>query len=156
MSQRAITDPCHCHVVRKAARYVTGFYDEALAPAGLRLAQFSMLVTLSGADELALGELAGALGLDRTTATRNLKLLERAGYVAIGASEADGRRKAIRLTETGWTVLRGAVPLWEAAQAAFEARHGAALVGQVHDVLGALDKNRPESRSAGRKTAVGD
>lgn len=141
-------DPCHCHVVRRASRYVTGFYDEALAPAGLRLAQFSMLAQLSEDRGVALGELAELLGLDRTTATRNLKLLEREGLVRIGPAEGDARRKAIRLTEQGWAVLRRASPLWQAAQAAFEERHGAALVERLHAVLDALDE--------GRKTAAGD
>lgn len=141
-------DPCHCHVVRKAARYVTGFYDEALAPVGLRLAQFSMLVRIWEAGEIALGELADSLGLDRTTATRNLKLLDRAGHVAIATAAADGRRKAIRLTEAGRTALRTASPLWESAQAAFEERHGKPLLGQMHQVLGAIED--------GRKTATGD
>ena len=141
-------DPCHCHVVRRAARYVTAFYDEALAPAGLRLAQFSMLAQLSDDRDIALGELAEILGLDRTTATRNLKLLEREGHVRISPAEGDARRKAIRLTDQGWTVLRRASPLWQAAQAAFEERHGSALVERLHSVLDELDEVR--------KTATGD
>lgn len=141
-------DPCHCHALRRAARSVTGFYDEALAPTGLRLSQFSMLAQLSGGKGVALGELAEALGLDRTTATRNLRLLERAGYVAIAAAEADGRRKAIGLTEAGRAVLRAAFPLWQGAQAALEKRHGAALVEQLRGTLRALE--------SGRKTESGD
>jgi len=141
-------DPCHCHVVRRASRYVTGFYDEALAPAGLRLAQFSMLAQLSDDQGIALGELAGILGLDRTTATRNLKLLEREGLVLVAPAEGDGRRKEIRLTEQGWAVLRRASPLWQGAQKAFEDRHGTALLERLHAVLDELDE--------GRKSATGD
>lgn len=141
-------DPCHCHVVRRTARYVTGFYDDALAPAGLRLAQFSMLVQLSAGAGIALGALADLLGLDRTTATRNLKLLEKVGYVVVGAAEDDGRRKAIRLTDAGRVVLRRAAPLWQAAQAAFEERHGRPLVMEMHAVLAGIEE--------GRKTATGD
>jgi DNA-binding MarR family transcriptional regulator len=148
MQPMSKVDPCHCHALRQAARTVTGFYDEALAPAGLRLSQFSMLVQLSDRKGIALGELAASLGLDRTTATRNLRLLERAGYVVIAAAEEDGRRKAISLTEAGRAVLREAFPLWQGAQAAFEDRHGGALVEQLRGTLRALE--------SGRKTQTGD
>lgn len=139
MTQSLNVDPCHCHAIRKAARAVTGFYDEALAPSGLRLTQFSMLAQLQDKDGLALGALAEQLGLDRTTATRNLKLLERAGYVTAAAAEDDARRKAIRLTRSGRAVLAEAAPLWQAAQHAFEARHSTAVVGRLRAVLREMD-----------------
>jgi hypothetical protein len=34
-------DECNCLAVRSAARHVTQFYDELLAPTGLRTTQFS-------------------------------------------------------------------------------------------------------------------
>lgn len=141
-------DPCHCHALRRAARHITALYDDALAPVGLRLTQFSMLVAISDGQGIALGALADLLGLDRTTATRNLRPLERAGHVAIAAAEDDGRRKVIRLTDAGRAVLREAAPLWQGAQRAFEERHGAALVGQLRGTLRTLE--------SGRKTESGD
>jgi hypothetical protein len=59
-----------------------------------------------------------------------------------------GRRKAISLTEAGRAVLREAFPLWQGAQAAFEDRHGGALVEQLRGTLRALE--------SGRKTQTGD
>lgn len=143
MTQPLRVDPCHCHAIRKAARHATSFYDEALAPSGLRLTQFSMLAQLSGVDGVALGELAEQLGLDRTTATRNLKLLERAGYVTLAAAENDGRRKAIRLTLEGRAILRRAAPLWQAAQSRFEERHSAERIARLRAVLRELDAGSP-------------
>jgi hypothetical protein len=37
---------CNCLVLRQAARHVTRFYDQCLAPSGLRTMQFSILATV--------------------------------------------------------------------------------------------------------------
>ena len=36
-------EECNCLAVRQAARHITQFYDQHLAPAGLRTTQFSIL-----------------------------------------------------------------------------------------------------------------
>jgi len=41
---------CNCAALRQAARHVTRFYDEALAPTGLGVNQFSILARLSRND----------------------------------------------------------------------------------------------------------
>src|SRR5947209_7151029 len=67
---------CACSNVRKAARAVTQLFDEVLQPSGLRSTQFTLLVAVALMDEAPVTELAGALVMDRTTFTRNLKPLE--------------------------------------------------------------------------------
>jgi hypothetical protein len=37
---------CTCLAVRQAARHVSQFYDQHLAPSGLRITQFSILAKL--------------------------------------------------------------------------------------------------------------
>ena len=44
-SQPKLED-CNCLAVRQAARHVTQFYDQFLAPTGLRTTQFSILAKL--------------------------------------------------------------------------------------------------------------
>src|SRR6516165_8800471 len=45
MSAATLTRPeeCNCFAVRSAARHVTQFYDQFLAPSGLRTTQFAIL-----------------------------------------------------------------------------------------------------------------
>jgi DNA-binding MarR family transcriptional regulator len=60
--------------------------------------------------------LAQELYTDRTTLTRNLKLLKQRGLVSIDPGE-DRRVKLVSLTAEGRTILAEALPLWEQAQA---------------------------------------
>jgi hypothetical protein len=43
---RLRAENCNCLAVRQAARHITQFYDQCLAPSGLRTTQFSILTKL--------------------------------------------------------------------------------------------------------------
>ncbi|MBF2006109.1 MAG: MarR family transcriptional regulator [Chlorogloeopsis fritschii C42_A2020_084] len=76
---------CTCDRLRKLTRRVTQIYDWHLQPSGLRITQFSLLATLGAAKSVSVTELAEALGMDRTTLIRNLRPLERSGYLTVDA-----------------------------------------------------------------------
>jgi DNA-binding MarR family transcriptional regulator len=102
--------------VRRASRIVTQAYDAALRPVGLVLNQFTLLVSIQLMESTPITRLAQELFTDQTTLTRNLKLLEKRGLVAIEPGK-DRRVKLVSLTSEGQTVLAQALPLWEEAQA---------------------------------------
>ena len=58
---------CNCLALRQAARHVTQFYDQYLAPTGLRSTQFSILAKLHGLGPMTINALARELVMDRTT-----------------------------------------------------------------------------------------
>jgi DNA-binding MarR family transcriptional regulator len=108
---------CACLRLRKITRRVTQLFDHFLEPSGLTTTQFSLLGFIDCQDRIAIGELAAMLITDPTTLTRNLRPLERLGYVEIVPDPKDRRRRTIALTAKGQTVLREATPLWRQAQA---------------------------------------
>ena len=115
-AQRArVRNECTGQSLRRATRTVARIYDETLAPSGLRGTQFSLLIALSFFKEAPLLRVAEELSLDRTTLTRNLQPLERAGLVASSPGK-DQRVRLLRLTEAGQRALQRAYPLWEEAQ----------------------------------------
>src|SRR5207247_2325640 len=57
---------CACGRLRRAARSLTQLYDDAMAPAGLRVTQYSLLSTLARGGPARITELAAAQLLDRT------------------------------------------------------------------------------------------
>jgi DNA-binding MarR family transcriptional regulator len=63
--------------LRQASRHVTQFYDQFLAPSGLRTTQFSILIKLQLAGSMTINALAKALLMDRTTLGCNILPLER-------------------------------------------------------------------------------
>lgn len=130
-------DPCHCTVLRKAARRVSARYDEALAPLGVNIAQFSLLRHIRRMAPVSLTDLAARVELDRSTVGRNAKVLQRMGLVASAAGE-DQREAVLSITEAGRTVLRDGAPLWDGVQDDIEARLGEGKLEQLHHLLAAL------------------
>jgi len=112
---RKILESCACHRIRVAARAVTRAYDDALRPVGLRATQLALLAAIEAEGALSITALAGLVGMDRTTLSRNLAPLERDGLVALGA-EGWRRARTLDLTPKGRSRLEEAVPLWEGAQ----------------------------------------
>lgn len=114
---------CNCLAARKASRYLTAAYDQALAPVNLRATQFSVLYKLAKDGPQTIGELASAMAMDRTTLSSNLKPLEREGLLAMVPGE-DRRVKRVVISDDGVARYRQAFPLWQAVQDEFESHYG--------------------------------
>jgi DNA-binding MarR family transcriptional regulator len=110
--------PCACSTLRRATRAVTAAYDRALAPAGLRVTQFSVLRTLARKGPLTVTGLAAETALDRSTMGRNLNPLERDGLVKLEVGERDHRERVVHLTAAGQAAIDAALPYWRDAQQA--------------------------------------
>ncbi|MBX3513225.1 MAG: winged helix-turn-helix transcriptional regulator [Xanthobacteraceae bacterium] len=111
---------CACTILRQAARVATQHFDRTLATSGLRISQLSVLTTLRYVGPKTINELAEIMVLDRTTLGRNLKPLEREGYLAVEAGEDDRRTKQLVLTKKGEKVAVKAMDSWSDAQTSFE------------------------------------
>ena len=107
--------PCVGFNTRRATRLITQYYDKALAPAGIRSTQYSMLSLLSMMGETPMQEAAYVLAMDRTTLTRNLNPLLRAGLVKVKVG-SDRRSRLLTLTPKGQSTLEKALPHWQKAQ----------------------------------------
>jgi DNA-binding MarR family transcriptional regulator len=129
-------EQCNCLAIRQAARHLTQFYDQLLAPSGLRSTQFSILAKLHGYGPLPINALAKELVMDRTTLARNMLPLEREGLIEIVPSAADRRSKELRLTKSGAERLRAAAPGWDEAQSRFEQALGTKQSSQLRTLLG--------------------
>ena len=109
------TNSCVCKVVRQAARSLTNLYDKALAPSGLRITQYGILSSLARHSSASVTQLAELLGLDQTTATRNLKVLEDSGWIE-RVVHHDPRVKLLRVTSRGKQRLQAAHGHWQRVQ----------------------------------------
>lgn len=130
--------PCVCAAFRKAARALTLLYDAHLRPAGLRSTQYSLLKHVLAHQPAGVSRLAEAMVTDRTTLTRNVRLLERRGLVEIQAG-ADRRARSITITPRGRAAVAKATPAWERAQAyvlgQVGAEHWGVLRGELDLVI---------------------
>src|SRR5271165_4195425 len=140
MARRTHSGPedCNCLAVRQAARHITQFYDQFLAPSGLRTTQFSILGRLRRLGSMTINALAADLVMDRTTLGRNILPLERDGLIAVVKGSRDRRSKELRLTEAGEARFRAAVKSWAQAQTQFEAVFGAKRTMDMRALLHAV------------------
>lgn len=106
---------CAAFNLRRVTRLVTQRFDQVLAPTGLRVTQFSLLVAAYLNQKMVLSKLARNLGMDRTSLSRSLKLLEKLGLVELHPGE-DRREVNACLTKAGEAKLAEAYPLWVKAQ----------------------------------------
>jgi DNA-binding MarR family transcriptional regulator len=102
-----------------AARAVNRYFDAALRPAELTITQFTLLVIIAARSPDSISQIGDWLSIERTSVTRNLKPLERRGFVARGA-EGAARMRAVSLTKEGLKKLKAAYPLWKVAQGELE------------------------------------
>jgi len=114
----SLLKPGHCvaNNLYKTARAVGRIYAEEMRPAGLARSQFAILNTLEQTGSAALTTLANHLYMERTTLTRNLGPLVKAGLVLREASTSDARVTLISISESGKHKLREARRLWRRAQ----------------------------------------
>jgi DNA-binding MarR family transcriptional regulator len=129
---------CNCLAVRQAARHITQFYDQCLAPAGLRTTQFSILAKLKRLGPMTINVLADELVMDRTTLGRTMLPLERDGLITVKDGTSDRRSKALRLTKAGAKRLASARKLWAGAQKRFEAAFGGVRASHLRTELRAV------------------
>ena len=107
---------CFCLASRQAARRITRLYDSGMQQSGVRATQFTILSQLMLRGEMPIGKLASILGMERTTLTRNLTLLEQHKWISIKAGD-DPRSRMIGITAQGRGVVRRGFPYWSKAQA---------------------------------------
>ncbi|MCW0233890.1 MAG: MarR family transcriptional regulator [Ferrovibrio sp.] len=131
---------CTCLAIRQAARHVSQYYDQHLAPSGLRITQFSILAKLKTLGPLTINGLADAMVMDRTTLGRNILPLQRDGLIAIVKGAADRRSKKLRLTDLGRERLDKAWAYWAMAQTGFDTAFGSNQDSELRTLMRAVTK----------------
>ncbi|APM39077.1 MarR family winged helix-turn-helix transcriptional regulator [Clostridium kluyveri] len=111
--------PCNCLNIRRASQAITEIYNEFLLPSNLKISQFSLLKHINQLEPVSVSELAVIMRLDRTTLVRNLKPLERSGFVEDISTET-ARNRQLRLTHKGIETYKHAEELWNKAQSFLE------------------------------------
>ena len=106
---------CVCFNLRWVTRAVTQFYDAEMRRHGIRPTQGSILASLQTRNSWNMAELSDWLGMERTTLVRNLRPLQRDGFVkTIGGGR--GNRVEVMITSKGRKQIEKLTPAWKSAQ----------------------------------------
>jgi DNA-binding MarR family transcriptional regulator len=157
---RKMATECPAFRVRQASRVLARIYDDELRPLGLQLSQLPILTVLSqmGDSGASMNALAQALVMDPTTLTRNVKPLEKAGFIRVARSPDDRRARVVFMTPSGERTLEAAFPLWERATKRVRAALGPDRLEELHARLGEIiamaapEQTRTTQRSRPRAT----
>jgi DNA-binding MarR family transcriptional regulator len=140
---------CACASVRRAARLITQLYGDEMRylvePAQFSL--LSVLVKTPGASQTPLGR---ALGLDKTTLSRNLAVMKRNGWIELSLTDNDHRERGYRLTSAGKKIFRTTRSGWLRAQAKLRA---ALPPGEWDKTLQMFDRAAEAALAAQSKTS---
>jgi DNA-binding MarR family transcriptional regulator len=139
LEQGMSADTCTCSELRKAARAITLLYDNAFKSSGLLSTQFGALQVIYDNDCIRISDLAGQLGMDRTTLTRNLSVLQRHGFIEISQGK-DHRTRIVTATQKGRNAVSKTILLWNEIQRKVKQKMGENLWRELMQNLGELLK----------------
>ena len=91
---------CVCFNMRKATRCMTKFYDAQLKPTGLRVTQLTLMTAIRVMGPTTFRRLSEAVGMDQTTLSRNISLLQKKGLVELESGGEICVARKISLTES--------------------------------------------------------
>lgn len=101
--------------VRTLNRVVTRIYDDRLRSLGIKFSQLNILMAITARGPMAPNEIAGPLKFEKSTLSRNLRILEDRGWIDSRPAES-GNRVVLASTAAGRRLVRKAGPLWREAQ----------------------------------------
>jgi len=125
---------CIAFRIRKLNRLVTAIYDDALAEAGLKTSQFTVLVALANREKVTPSELTRLLAMDESTVSRNVERMCVKGWLRLDPGE-DRRSHTIEVTQNGKALIRKCLPAWQRAQEDVTGRLGTENVAAVRSSL---------------------
>ncbi|MBX3621462.1 MAG: winged helix-turn-helix transcriptional regulator [Rhizobacter sp.] len=125
---------CTNFKLRQLLRAVARLYDAELAQAGLKSSQFSLLSQVKALGPLGPSALAGHMGMDASTLTRNLRPLIDKGWVLQGPG-ADARQRVVTITPEGVAKHTEAKACWKRAQLQLNRRLGVGDVAALHRLM---------------------
>src|SRR5919202_4546419 len=130
---------CTCGELRKAARAITLLYDDAFKSSGLLSTQFGVLQIICDIGSIRISDLADKLGMDRTTLTRNLSVLQRQGFIEISQGK-DHRTRVVTATQKGHNAVAKTILLWNEVQHKVKQEMGESSWRELMQNLGQLLK----------------
>ena len=118
--------------LRMLNREVTGLYDDALRPLGVKVSQTNVLTAVAKLQPVSPGMIGKLLRIEKSTLSRNLDRLRARGWLRVLSGD-DERSHRLEITAKGRRLLEKALPLWKRAQKDAEDLLGKRTVQALND-----------------------
>ena len=113
---RQMSQECVARRLRQANRTITRLYDEALRPHGLTVNQLNILAVIISEKQIQPGQLAQALGMEKSTVSRSIDRMVKKNWIAVHPG-SDSRTQILKVTLKGRNLLLSVTPIWDNLQA---------------------------------------
>ena len=127
---------CNCLNLRWVTSSTVALYDKYLRPIGITVQQYTILRHISDLSPITVTDLAVALQFERSTISRNIKILTDRKLVTY--TNPKGRGKQLELTTMGKEILLAANIEWDKAQKEFADKLGPERMEQWNELLTCL------------------
>ena len=134
---------CLCAALRTAARTVTRLYNKEMRDVGIEATQYTMLQILERVGALTQAKLGELLAAEKTTVSRNLKLLVKKRWIEVVEGE-DRRERIAQITELGKRQLGKGRVHWERAQGRMKEALTPGKFQALRELLGAASEGAVE------------
>jgi DNA-binding MarR family transcriptional regulator len=153
-SAKAAAEGTRCVALRarRLSRLVTRRFEEALRPHGITVAQFTLIGATLLKGPLRPAGLSRLLDLEKSTLSRNLRVLQAAGLLRVDDAE-EGAGQRVHVTELGKRTLVRAIPAWRGAQERTVQALGGAVVEELDAMIAALGDEPPTPGKPRRRRA---
>jgi DNA-binding MarR family transcriptional regulator len=112
---KVLAEECIAVRLRLINRVVTGIYDEAFRPYGLRVSQMNILGVIALLGRASPAQVCQILHLEKSTFSRNAGRMQSKGWLE-AVPEETGRAHRLTVTKEGNEILGKAFPAWREAQ----------------------------------------
>ncbi|VAX24893.1 hypothetical protein MNBD_NITROSPINAE03-831 [hydrothermal vent metagenome] len=102
--------------LRVINRVITGVYDDAIRPFGMKISQANILVVASQLEAATPSKIGSILKMDRSTVSRNVERMKRKGWLRKAFATDDNRSHLLKVTRKGVKTLNDILPAWRSAQ----------------------------------------
>ncbi len=119
----SIASECLAVRIRLLNRTITGIFDEALRPLGVKISQLNVLMVVAKRGLVSPGDVARRLNMEKSTLSRNVERLRTREWLRVSDGES-GRKQVLELTAKGLRLIEKSWPHWKKAQAETEALLG--------------------------------
>ncbi|HKN18391.1 MAG TPA: MarR family winged helix-turn-helix transcriptional regulator [Dissulfurispiraceae bacterium] len=106
---------CLAGRIRKISRVITGIYDRAMRPHGIKVNQAGILVMLSLTKKPKPGDICRMFQMEKSTVSRNIERMRKQGWIEVG-KEDGGLSQVLTVTPKGKKLLTDVYGKWEKAQ----------------------------------------
>ena len=131
-----LANSCTYYHLRKVDRIIYNFFENEMENKDVSPVQLSLLNAVYLAKKkLGISKLAKYMALDRTTLTRNLKILEKKNLIRIENTPNDVRKRIFYLTELGEKELKKGIPIWDEAHKELKKRISEDLWQKLMEIL---------------------